>query len=78
VRGVRALARAAAGEGANEAEIVRGSAAAVRAAVAEDGLPPLAARGRKLQQRPEALAARLGRVAARAKVTCPRFMYQAL
>jgi hypothetical protein len=67
VRGVRSIERAAEGEEDVEAEIVRGYCAAVRAAVTDDGLPPLAASGLKLHQRLEAIAASLDRVAAKAK-----------
>src|SRR4051794_9745898 len=49
-----------------EAEIVRGYCAAVRAASTDDGLPPLAASGLKLQDRLSQIAAGLDRVAARA------------
>jgi len=47
-----------------EAEIVRGYCAAVRAALTDDGLPPLAASGLKLQARLSQIAASLDRVAA--------------
>ena len=58
VRGIRPIERQAekAAEGAEddeEAEIVRGYCAAVRAALTDDGLPPLAASGLKLQDRLE-------------------------
>src|SRR5262245_24030270 len=46
-----------------EAEIVRGYCAAVRAAVTDDGMPPLAASGLKLQARLSQIAASLDRVA---------------
>ena len=46
-----------------EAEIVRGYCAAVRAALTDDGLPPLAASGLKLQDRLSQIAASLDRVA---------------
>jgi Transposase, Mutator family len=46
-----------------EAEIVRGYCAAVRAALTDDGLPPLAASGLKLQARLCRIAASLDRVA---------------
>src|SRR3954452_4805826 len=46
-----------------EAEIVRGYCAAVRAALTDDGLPPLAAPGLKLQDRLVQIAASLARVA---------------
>jgi hypothetical protein len=68
VRGVRKIERkAAAGEADDpEVEVVRGYCAAVRAALTDDGLPPLAASGLKLLDRPGAVAASLDRVAARA------------
>src|SRR5262249_39623796 len=66
VRGVRTIERAAEGDDDVEAEIVRGYCAAVRAAVTDDGRPPLAAPGLVLHHRLEAIAASLDRVAARA------------
>ena len=71
VRGIRPIERQAAKRAESdqddeEAEIVRGSCAAVRAALTDDGLPPLAASGLKLQDRLSRIAARLDRVAARA------------
>jgi hypothetical protein len=65
VRGVRPIERAAEGEDDAEAELVRGYCAAVRAALTDDGLPPLAASGLKLLQRLEGIAASLAAVAAR-------------
>src|SRR3954466_1491932 len=54
VRGIRRIERQAekqaeSGQDDEEAEIVRGDCAAVRAALTDDGLPPLAASGLKLQ-----------------------------
>jgi hypothetical protein len=67
VRGVRAIERATEdAEDDAEAEIVRGYCAAVRAAVTDDGLPPLVASGLRLHERLEAIAASLDRVAASA------------
>jgi hypothetical protein len=66
VRGVRPIERAAEGEDDAEAELVRGYCAAVRAALADDGLPPLSASGLKLHRRLEGIAASLARVAAQA------------
>jgi hypothetical protein len=66
VRGVRRIERAAEDEEDAEAEVVRGYCAAVRAALTDDGLPPLAASGLKLQDRLTRIAASLGRVSARA------------
>ena len=53
VRGIRPIERQAeqTGEDDEEAEIVRGYCAAVRAALTDDGLPPLAAAGLKLHER---------------------------
>jgi hypothetical protein len=65
VRGVRPIERSVEGEDDDEAEIVRGYCAAVRAAVTDDGRPPLAAPGLVLCERLEAVAASLDRVAAR-------------
>jgi hypothetical protein len=65
VRGVRPIERKAEGEDDAEAEIVRGYCAAVRSALTDDGLPPLAASGLKLLSRLERVAASLGRVAAK-------------
>jgi len=66
-RGVRRIEREAEAASAEdvEAEVVRGSCAAVRGALTDDGLPPLAASGLKLQDRLGEVAASLDRVAAR-------------
>jgi hypothetical protein len=69
VRGVRPIERAAEkaqeeGDDDEEAEIVRGYCAAVRAALTDDGLPPLVASGLKLHDRLRGIAASLDRVAA--------------
>jgi len=71
VRGIRKIERAAeektgGGEEDAEAEIVRGSCAAVRAASTDDGLPPLEAPGLKLRDRLSRIAASLDQVAAQA------------
>jgi hypothetical protein len=71
VRGIRKIERTAeekteGGEDDAEAEIVRGYCAAVRAALTDDGLPPLAASGLKLHDRLSRIAASLDQVAARA------------
>jgi hypothetical protein len=71
VRGIRPIERAAekeakGGEDDAEAEVVRGYCAAVRAALTDDGLPPLAAPGLKLHDRLNRIAASLDQVAARA------------
>jgi hypothetical protein len=68
VRGIRALERAADAEEDVEAEIVRGYCAAVRSALTDDGRPPLAAAGVKLQERRTAIAASLDRAAAQVGV----------
>jgi hypothetical protein len=66
VRGVRKLERAADGDDDGEGEVVRDYCAAVRAALTDDGLPPLAASGLRLHERLSRIAASLDRVAARA------------
>jgi hypothetical protein len=69
VRGVRLIERKAEEASVDdvEAEIVRGYCAAVRAALTDDGLPPLAASGLKLYDRLEKIAASLDRVQALAE-----------
>jgi hypothetical protein len=69
VRGIRPIERAAeeeaeSDEGDEEAEVVRGYCAAVRAALTDDGLPPLAASGLKLHDRLSRIAAGLDQVVA--------------
>jgi hypothetical protein len=71
VRGIRKIERAAEkktedGEDDAEAEVVRGYCAAVRAALTDDGLPPLAASGLKLHDRLGRIAASLDQVATKA------------
>ena len=71
VRGIRPIERAAEketeeGEDDAEAKVVRGYCAAVRAALTDDGLPPLAAPGLKLHDRLSRIAASLDQVAAMA------------
>ena len=71
VRGIRRIERQAEKAAESdpddeESEIVRGYCAAVRAALTDDGLPPLAASGLKLQDRLSRIAASLDQVAARA------------
>jgi hypothetical protein len=65
VRGIRPIERAAEKKEADdeEAEIVRGYCAAVRAALTDDGRPPLAASGLKLQARLSEIAWSLDQVA---------------
>jgi Transposase, Mutator family len=65
VRGVRPIERAAEDVDDAEAEVVRGYCAAVRAAMTDDGLPPLAALGLKLHERLRRIAESLDRLAAR-------------
>src|SRR5208283_4510271 len=60
VRGIRPIERR--GEEDAAAEVVRGYCAAVRAALTDDGLPPLAAAGLKLHDRLSRIAASLDRV----------------
>jgi hypothetical protein len=71
VRGIRRIERQAEKQaesdpGDEEADIVRSYCAAVRAALTDDGLPPWAASGLKLQDRLSRIAASLDQVAARA------------
>src|SRR5262245_61280255 len=71
VRGIRRIERQAEKQAesdpeAEEADIVRSYCAAVRAGLTDDGLPPLAAAGLKLQDRLSQIAASLDQVAARA------------
>ena len=66
VRGVRPIERKAETERGEEAEVVRDYCAAVRAALTDDGRPPLAASGLKLRGRLTEVAASLDRVATHA------------
>src|SRR5262245_4914121 len=67
VRGIRRIERRAEADPEDEeADIVRSYCAAVRAALTDDGLPPLAASGLQLQDRLGQIAASLDQVAARA------------
>src|SRR3954451_24788334 len=71
VRGIRRIERQAEKAAESdpddeESEIVRGYCAAMRAALTDDGLPPLAAPGLKLQDRLSQIAASLDQGAARA------------
>jgi len=65
VRGVRPSERAVEVRDDPEAEAVRGYCAAVRSAITDDGRPPLAASGLRLEGRLEAVAASLDRAAAK-------------
>jgi hypothetical protein len=62
VRGIRPIERQAEQADDEEAEIVRDYCAAVRAALTDDGLPPLAGAGLKLHDRLSRIAASLDRV----------------
>jgi hypothetical protein len=68
VRGIRPIERQTepTGEDDEEAKIVRDYCAAVRAALTDDGLPPLAGAGLKLHDRLSAIATSLDQMAARA------------
>jgi hypothetical protein len=63
VRGVRQIERAIGDRDDPMAEVVRGYCGAVRAALTDDGRPPLAAPGLKLNERLGAISDSLGRVA---------------
>src|SRR5262249_13059621 len=63
VRGVRPIERQAEKAQGGQAEVVRDYCAAVRAALTDDGRPPLAASGLKLHERLTRIAASLDRVA---------------
>jgi Transposase, Mutator family len=62
LRGIRPIERAMEGRDDAEAQAVRGYGAAVRSALTDNGRPPLAASGLKLQGRLEAIAGSLDRV----------------
>jgi hypothetical protein len=70
VRGVRPIERRLEGRHDPEAEVVRGSCAAMRSALTDDGRPPLEASGLKLHDRLTAITASLERVEKRGP--CPR------
>jgi hypothetical protein len=65
VRGIRPIERKVEGSDDTEARDIRGSCAAVRSALTDDGRPPLEASGLKLVNRLEQVAASLDRVAAK-------------
>jgi hypothetical protein len=65
VRGIRPIERKVEGRQDAEAEVIRGSCAAVRSALTEDGRPPLEASGLKRADRLTAVATSLDRVAAK-------------
>jgi hypothetical protein len=62
VRGVRPIERELEGRDDPQAAAIRGYCAAVRSALTDDGRPPLAAPGLKLQERLEAIADSIDRV----------------
>lgn len=62
VRGVRPIERAVEGKDDPTSEAVRGYCVAVRSALTDDGLPPLAASGLKLRRRLKGLSASLSKV----------------
>jgi hypothetical protein len=66
VRGVRPIERQAEKAAGAEAEVVRDYCVAVRAAVTDDGRPPLVAAGLRLHERLSQIAASLDRVATKA------------
>jgi hypothetical protein len=66
VRGVRPIGRGAEKEPGDRAEAVRDYCAAVRAALTDDGRPPLAAPGLKLRERLTEIATSLDRVSSEA------------
>ena len=63
IRGVRPIERAVENRDDAEARAVRGYCAAVRSAITDDGQPPLAASGLRLEGRLKAVVASLDRVA---------------
>jgi hypothetical protein len=63
IRGVRPIERAVEDRDDAEARGVRGYCAAVRSAITDDGQPPLAAAGLRLEGRLKAVVASLDRVA---------------
>jgi Transposase, Mutator family len=65
IRGVRPLERALEGREDAQAQAVRGYCLAVRSALTDDGRPPLAAPGLRLQERLTAIDASIGRVVAK-------------
>ena len=65
VRGIRPIERAVEGRDDAEATAIRGSCAAVRTSLTDDGRPPLAASGLKLRDRLAKVAASLDEVGAK-------------
>ena len=65
VRGIRQIERALEGRQDDEAKVVRGYCAAVRAALTDDGRAPLAASGLQLKDRLEQIADSVDRVSKR-------------
>ena len=68
VRGIRQIERALEGHQDDEAKVVRGYCAAVRAALTDDGRAPLAASGLQLKDRLEQIADSVDRVTKRGAV----------
>jgi len=69
VRGVRTLERQVEAQEDEASQVIQGYCAAVRSALTDDGRPPLAAAGLRLQQRLAAIAESLDRAAE--KGGCP-------
>jgi hypothetical protein len=65
VRGIRPIERKVEGRQDDEAETIRGSCAAVRSSLTDDGRPPLEASGLKLRDRLARVAGGLDRVGAK-------------
>jgi hypothetical protein len=63
VRGIRPIERALEGREDEEASVIRGYCSAVRSALTDDGHPPLAAAGLKLEGRLQAIEDSIARVA---------------
>jgi hypothetical protein len=77
VRGVRVLERTVEGQPGPQAEVVRGYCQAVRAALTDDGRPPLDDKGLVLHERLEKIAASIERAAEKGgyrpnSTACPR------
>ena len=71
VRGVREIERAADGEPSEQGDVVRGYCAAVRAALDDEGKPPLDAPGLKLRERLQAIEQSLAEARQKGGA-CPR------
>jgi len=66
VRGIRPIEHSLAGREDEEAQAIRGYCLAVRAALTDDGQPPLEAPGLRLQERLKAISDSLSQVAQKA------------